>query len=86
MLQVLHLDISEVDRMLHLPHRFLLPILGVSFSPNASWASVAPLSFWMLVTFGTAWTLSGHAKQPGKQLQGASKPVGQIIAHACILP
>jgi hypothetical protein len=29
MLQVLHLNVSKVDRVLHLSHRFLLPRLGV---------------------------------------------------------
>ena len=32
MLQVLYLDVSKVDRLLHLPSRFLLPCLGVSSS------------------------------------------------------
>ena len=40
MLQVLHLNVSKVDRVLHLTHRLLLPRLGVS-SSRASWASVA---------------------------------------------
>jgi hypothetical protein len=35
MLQVLHLDVSKVDRMLHLPPRLLLPCLGVSSLPSA---------------------------------------------------
>jgi hypothetical protein len=34
MLQVLHLNISKVDRVLHLPHRLLLPHLSVSSSPS----------------------------------------------------
>jgi len=35
MLQVLYLDVSKVDRVLHVP-RFLLPRLGVSSSPSAA--------------------------------------------------
>jgi hypothetical protein len=35
MLQVLHLDVLKVDRVLHLPPRFLLPHIGVS----SSWAA-----------------------------------------------
>jgi hypothetical protein len=34
-LQVLYLDVSEVDRALYLPPRFLLPSLGVSSPPSA---------------------------------------------------
>ena len=41
MLQVLYLDVSKLDRVLHLPHRFLLPRLGVSSSPSAEGASGA---------------------------------------------
>jgi hypothetical protein len=36
MLQVLHLDVSKVDRVLHLSHRFLLPRFGVSSSPSVA--------------------------------------------------
>ena len=36
MLQVLHLDVLKVDRVLHLPPRLLLPHLGVSSSPSAA--------------------------------------------------
>ena len=36
MLQVLHLDVSKVDRVLHLPPRLLLPRLGVSSSPSTT--------------------------------------------------
>jgi hypothetical protein len=32
MLHVLHLDVSKVDRVLHLPPRFSAPCLGVSSS------------------------------------------------------
>ena len=32
MLQMLHLDVVKVDRVLHLPHYFLLTRLGVSSS------------------------------------------------------
>ena len=34
MLQVLHLDVLEVDRVLHFPPRLLLPRLGVSSLPS----------------------------------------------------
>jgi hypothetical protein len=33
LLQVLHLYVSKVDRLLHLPRRLLLPRLGVFSSP-----------------------------------------------------
>jgi hypothetical protein len=33
MLQMLHLDVSKVDRVMHLPARLLLSRLGVSSSP-----------------------------------------------------
>ena len=36
MLQVLHLDILKVDRVLHLPPHLLLPCLGVSSLPSAA--------------------------------------------------
>jgi hypothetical protein len=36
MLQVLYLDVSKVDRVLHFPPRFLLPRLGVFSSPSAA--------------------------------------------------
>jgi hypothetical protein len=32
MLKVLHLNVSKVNQVLHLPPRLLLPRLGVSFS------------------------------------------------------
>jgi hypothetical protein len=39
MLQVLHLNVSKVDWVLHLPHRLLLPRFGVSPPAGAGWAS-----------------------------------------------
>ena len=36
MLQVLYLDISKVDQVLHLPFRFLLSLFGVVSSPSAA--------------------------------------------------
>jgi hypothetical protein len=36
MLQVLHLDVSKVDQVLHLSPHFLPPRLGVSSSPSAA--------------------------------------------------
>jgi hypothetical protein len=40
MLQVLHLDVSKIDRMLHFSHHNLLPRLNVSPPPpGAGWAS-----------------------------------------------
>jgi hypothetical protein len=39
MLQVLHLDVSKVDRLLHLPPRLLLPCLGAPPPPDTGWAS-----------------------------------------------
>jgi hypothetical protein len=41
MLQVPHLDVSKVDRVLHLSLRFLLPRLG-SPPPSASWHPPPP--------------------------------------------
>jgi hypothetical protein len=60
MLQVLHLNVSKVDRVLHLSPRFLLPRLGVSDS--SSWRRLGirrPLPFSILVTFGVAWVSYG---------------------------
>jgi hypothetical protein len=59
-LQVLHLDVSKIDQVLHLPPRLLLPRLNAS---SSSWCRLGmwtrgtggrcPLSiFLMLVTFG----------------------------------
>jgi hypothetical protein len=42
MLQLLHLDVSKVNQMLHLPHRFLLPRLGVS-SSSRRWLGIRRL-------------------------------------------
>jgi hypothetical protein len=39
MLQVLHLDVSKVDYVLHLPPRLLLPRLGV-FSSSRCWLCI----------------------------------------------
>jgi hypothetical protein len=36
MLKVLHLDVSKVDRMLHIPPRLLLSRLGVLSSPSTA--------------------------------------------------
>jgi hypothetical protein len=41
MLQVLHLNISKVDWVLHLPPGFLLPHLGVS-SSSRRWLGIRP--------------------------------------------
>ena len=46
MLQVLHLNVSKLDRVLHLPLRFVLPRLGVLSCSWCRLASTAPsLSF-----------------------------------------
>ena len=37
MLQVLHLDVSNVDRVLHLSPHLLLPCLGISSSSRRRW-------------------------------------------------
>jgi hypothetical protein len=44
MLQVLHLDVAKVDRVLHLPSHFLLPRLGVSFRHRLG---IHPLPFFL---------------------------------------
>jgi hypothetical protein len=42
MLQVLHLDVSKVDRMLYFSSHLLLPRLGVSRPPpSTGWASTS---------------------------------------------
>jgi hypothetical protein len=41
-LQMLHLNVPEVDRVLHLPHRLLLLYLGVS-SSSRHWLSIRRL-------------------------------------------
>jgi hypothetical protein len=47
MLQVLHLDVSIVDQVLHLHPRFLLPRLGVS-SSSRRWLGIrCPLPFFL---------------------------------------
>jgi hypothetical protein len=51
MLQILHLNVSKIDQVLHLPPRLLLPCLGVSSSRH--WLGIHrpfPL-FSMLVMF-----------------------------------
>ena len=51
-LQLLHLDVSKVDWVLHLLPRFLLPSSASPPPPDVDWASTAPsLSFSMLMTF-----------------------------------
>jgi hypothetical protein len=43
MLQLLHLDVSKLDRLLHLPTRLLLPRLGLRCAKRGQ-AEVVPLS------------------------------------------
>jgi hypothetical protein len=53
-------DFLEVNQVLHLSSRFLLPRLGVSSSWH--WLGIRhPLSFSML-TFGVARAMRGHVK------------------------
>ena len=49
MFQIFHLNVSKVDRVLHLPPRLLLPHLGVSFSSRCWWYESA---FALYVSFG----------------------------------
>jgi hypothetical protein len=89
MLQVLHLNVSKVDRVLHLLPCLLLPHLGVS---SSSWRRLGirlPLPlFSMLMTFRAARAPCGRAKRCEKRTigtgvrtrrqsgcPGASKPV-----------
>jgi hypothetical protein len=68
MLQMLHLDVSKLDRVLHLHPRFLLPRLGV-FSSPASGGIRCPLPlFSMLVTCRERAGPHGSVKRRGKQL------------------
>jgi hypothetical protein len=64
MLQLLHVDISKVDRVLHLIPRFLLSHLSVSsFSSQRRLGISRPLpSFSMLMMFKTARAPRGRAK------------------------
>jgi hypothetical protein len=61
-LQVLHLDVLKVDRVLHLRPRILLPHLGVSSSQR--WLGIRhPLSlFSMLLTLEAVRDLCGRGK------------------------
>ena len=64
MLQVLHLNVSKVDRVLHLPPRFLLPRLGVSSSSRHRLGMRRSLSlFPMMVTFGAVQAPRGRGKR-----------------------
>ena len=60
MLQMLHLDVSKVDRTLHLPPRFLLPHLGVSSSTRRQLGIRRPLSLFLdagdIRDVGPVWT------------------------------
>jgi hypothetical protein len=67
MLQVLHLNVSKVDRVLHLLSCLLLPRLGIS---SSSWRRLGfrlllPL-FSMLVTFRVTWASHERAKRREK--------------------
>jgi hypothetical protein len=64
MLQVSHLDVSKVDRVLHLSLRFLLPRLG-SPPPGASWHPPPLPLFSMLVTFEAVQAPCECAKRRG---------------------
>jgi hypothetical protein len=70
--QMLHLNVPEVDRMLHLPHRLLLPYLGVSSSSQHRLGirRLLSLSLLVLVTFGVAWALHGRVKRREKMIAG----------------
>jgi hypothetical protein len=73
MLQVLRLDVSKADRMLHLPPHFLLPRLDFSSSSQRRLGIRSPLPlFSILVAFGAVQTLCGRVKRGGKQTVSAS--------------
>ena len=90
MLQMLYLDISKVDRVLHLSPRFLLPRLGVS-SFSRRWLGIRrPLSlFSMLVMFGAARAPHGRVKPRGKRTMyarpGASETDNFILRSSRML-
>jgi hypothetical protein len=70
LLQVLHLDVSKLDEVFHLPPRFLMPRLGVSSSFPASSGHLSPPPPLLDASVvrssrGPAWC----AKWRGKQLQ-----------------
>jgi hypothetical protein len=73
----LHLNISKVNRVLHLPSHLLLPRLGVS---STSWHRLGICSsplFSMLVMFRTTWAPLGRAKWRWKSTIGG-RPDGPL--------
>jgi hypothetical protein len=67
MLQVLRLNISKADRVLHLP-----PRLGVSSSSRRRMGIRCPFPLFSIrVTFRVAWALHGRAERYRKSTAGA---------------
>ena len=86
---MLYLDISKVDRMLHLSPRFLLPHLGVS-SSSQRWLGIrCPISpFSMFVMFGggagTTWARE-TARETDYVRPGASETDNFILRSSRML-